>query len=112
MSDRDRIIKVLADAHTALNPMHYLGMSTLRAYADALIEAGARIPDQPTGCGGCRGLGAHRPTCITQPGWLWRKAARMAEGLGDLIGAHDTELANRAYQLSADLKRRFNDQRP
>lgn len=28
----------------------------------------------------------------------------MAESIGDLIGAHDIDLANRAYSLSGELK--------
>lgn len=60
-------------------------------------------------CGGCRGLGGHSPRCHTQPGWLWRKFADMAEDLGDNIGANDPEAANTAYSLAAQLKQRWRD---
>ena len=64
------------------------------------------------GCGGCRGMGAHSPRCHTQPGHLWRKLSDMAEGLGDQIGSNDVELANEAYSLASELRKKISIQYP
>ena len=58
------------------------------------------------GCGGCRGMGAHSPRCHTQPGSLWRRCADLAEALGDMIGSNSVELANEAYSLAFELRKR------
>lgn len=61
-------------------------------------------------CGGCAGLGKHSPRCITQPGWQWLRMQDRAEELGDMIGANDPALANRAYGLAADLAQRAKEE--
>lgn len=53
-------------------------------------------------CGGCHGLGSYSSRCITQPGSLWRRAADLAEDLGDMIGANNSQLANAAYRIQAE----------
>lgn len=58
-------------------------------------------------CGGCRGLGAHSPRCITQPGFGWRKIADAADELGDMIGSSDTEMANQCYKMAARAAKRW-----
>jgi len=58
-------------------------------------------------CGGCRGLGAHRPWCVTVVGrdshTLWRMAEQ-AESLGDVCGepAAASHLWNAAAILRAE----------
>jgi len=68
---------------------------------------------EPVGymCGGCQGLGAHSPRCFRQPGWRWKTAYDIADELGDLIGVHDSELANAAYALAGQLKKRWRDEK-
>lgn len=59
-------------------------------------------------CGGCRGLGAHSPRCMTQPGWMWRRLYDQAEALGDAIGSNDPGAANMAYAIAARLKQHLD----
>ena len=56
-------------------------------------------------CGGCRGLGAHRPWCVAVVGrrshTLWRMAEQ-AESLGDVCG--DPAAANHLWRAAAVLR--------
>lgn len=62
-----------------------------------------------TSCGGCEGLGAHRRTCPTQPGWNWARLYMIADELGDSIGSNDIEAANMAYAIAGRMKKRWLD---
>ena len=62
------------------------------------------------GCGGCRGMGRHHSTCPRTVAWRWKTAYDIADELGDLIGAHDTDLANMAYALAGQLKKRWREE--
>lgn len=58
-------------------------------------------------CGGCEGLGSHRRTCPTQPGWNWARLYMIADDLGDSIGSNDHEAANMAYAIAGRMKKRW-----
>jgi hypothetical protein len=61
--------------------------------------------DHDDGCGGCRGVGAHRRHCPRHPDYHpWRRLADMAESIGDTIGGNDTGIANRAYSLAGAIR--------
>ncbi|ALF00934.1 hypothetical protein SEA_JSQUARED_68 [Mycobacterium phage Jsquared] len=63
-------------------------------------------------CGGCRGEGGFSPRCFTQPGSLWRRVADAAESLGDLIGAHDGQMANEAYRMAGRAMKKWEEAQP
>lgn len=65
----------------------------------------------PETCGGCEGLGAHSPRCLTQPGSYWKRMADMADQLGDMIGANDMHAANSAYSIAARMTIKWNEYR-
>lgn len=62
-------------------------------------------------CGGCVGLGAHSPRCMTQPGSLWYRLYKQADSLGDAIGPNDMEAANEAWGMAAKFKHRWEEER-
>lgn len=62
------------------------------------------------GCGGCRGIGAHRRHCPHHPDYHpWRILAERAESIGDSIGANEPGIANRAYALAGAIREAIPD---
>lgn len=71
---------------------------------------GGQSVESDAGCGGCRGIGAHRRYCPRNPDYHpWRRLADMAESIGDTIGSNEPGIANRAYFLAGAIREAMPD---
>lgn len=60
--------------------------------------------DRAEGCGGCRGLGAHRRWCPTVVGTTAARVGQLGDDLDDLGDILPPALANAAWALAAQLR--------
>jgi hypothetical protein len=108
MIERDELVKAIRMAVVSWNTLgpRKADEDVSEFVADFLIEN--RVPVVDEGCGGCRGVGAHRKHCPRHPNYHpWRRLADQAESIGDSIG--EPGLANRAWDLAGRIKAGMND---